>query len=250
MRMLRHLVLIAGLLLTVTAQAASPRVTELFGCNFRDGKDMADLQEAIDFYSAGRSKIGSPELTKMASNVWTKYRGNSAFDIVWANAGLTLEELGKANLAYDSSKEGQAAEARFNEVVDCGTSGIVFNEVLFQNGEFQSQNGGELLIESYACQLYPGKTLEDTDAAIEKWKAPFARAVDGSPVMVQRRTPVMMGEFDLMYVAVWQDIAQFAAVTSSFAQDPEAGASDRLFKDAHRCQSGLWKVRNVVDGGS
>lgn len=249
MRMLRHLVLIAGLLLTVAAQAAAPMVTELFGCNFKDGKDMADLQEAIDFYSAGRSKIGSPELTKMASNVWTKYRGNSTYDFVWANAGLTLEELGRANLAYDGSKEGQAAEARFNEVVDCGTSGIVFNEVIFQNGEFQSQNGGERLIESYACQLYPGKTLEDTDAAIEKWKAPFARAVGGGPAMVLRRTPVMMGEFDVMYIGVWQDIAQFAAVSSALQQDPEAGASSRLFSDAHRCQSGLWKVRNIVAGG-
>jgi hypothetical protein len=247
MRILRHLCTITGLVLAIAVQAASPPATELYGCNFQDGKDMEDLQKVIDFYSENRAKIGSSELMKMGSNVWTQYRGSSPYDIVWANAGLTLEELGKANLAYDSSKEGQTAEARFNEVIDCGASGIVVNEVLFQDGELGLQQGGEVLVESYACQLYPGKTLEDSDAAIAVWKGPFSRAVDG-PALVLRRTPIMMGEIDLMYLGVWQNIAQFTAVASSFAQDPEAATSNRLFSDAHRCQSGLWKVRNVIAG--
>ena len=247
MRVFKNLLTIAGMLLAVTTHAASPPATELFGCNFKDGKDMADLQKVIDFYSANRSKIGSPELMKMGSNDWTRYRGSSPYDIVWANAGLTLEELGKSNLAYDNSREGQAAEARFNEVIDCGASGFVLNEVLFQNGDFGMQDGSEVLVESYRCQLHPGKTLQDTDVAIAAWRGPFERAVDG-PALVFRRVPVMMGEFDLMYLAVWQDIAQFTAVASSFSQDPDAAVSNRLFGDAHRCQSGLWKVRNVIAG--
>lgn len=244
----RCLFAIAGLLLVVTANAASPPATELYGCNFKDGKDMSDLQKVIDSYSANRAKIGSPELMRMASNVWTKYRGSSPYDIVWANAGLTLEELGKASLAYDSSKEGQATEARFNEVIDCGASGFVLNEVLFQSQEPEGlPEGEEALLESYACQLYPGKTLADTDAAIAAWKGPFEKAVDG-PVLILRRTPVMLGEFDVMYLGVWRDIAQFTAVSSAFIENPEAAVSNRLFADAHRCQSGLWKVRNVIAG--
>jgi len=209
---------------------------------------MDDLQKVIDYYAENRSKIGSSEVMKMSSGVWTPYRGNSRFDLIWGNAGLTLEEQGKANLAYDSSKQGQAIEARFNEVLDCPTSGFLVEEILFDDREnLNSIEGSEFLLESYACTLNPGKSLADVDAALAAWRVPFSRAATQGAIVI-KRTPVMMSDYDVFYVGVWDNIADFAAAASAMTQDAEAAMSMSLLSAAHRCESGLWKWRGVVAG--
>jgi len=227
------------------AHAAAPPVVELFGCNFLEGKGMADLDKVIAVYKSALPKINSPELQKMGSNIWVPYRGTMVYDFVWANHSMTLDEWGKASLAYDSSKEGQAADAAFFAVAKCPASGVVTQEVLYRS-EQPLQQDDEVLLESYACALNPGKSMADVDAAIAVWKPVFARHATGAS-LVTRRVPVIAGgPTDLFYLAVWDDVAAFASATSSFMEDSGSSASNDALNAAHSCTGGLWKAHSIV----
>ena len=110
--------------------AQAPEIIEGFGCTFLEGKGMDDLNDAVEFYQSTISRIKSPEFHKMGSVLWLPYRGSGGVDFVWINNNVTLSEWGKATAAYDSSKEGQAADAKFAEMSTCG-SGLATSEVIF-----------------------------------------------------------------------------------------------------------------------
>jgi len=232
-----------------TAQAAeSPAVVEGFGCNFLDGKDINDLDKAIDYYTARRSKVDSPELQKMGSVVWVPYRGNVAVDFVWINNNITLNGWGKSNLAFESSKEGQAMQQKFDEVADCVGSSLQTTEVLFSTDEDLADDD-EVLIEAYRCHLRPGKTMADSDAAIAEWRPVFEKAVEATnaATVVFRRLPIISGSgFDLNYVVVWDDTATYAMASSAFLSNPANTRSGELFAAAHSCESAMFKGRIVV----
>ena len=240
-----------GILLVATmalaslgAYAASPPVAELFACNFLEGKGMPDLEKALDAYRAAVPKIKSPELQKMRSNLWTPYRATTSYDFVWSNTNVTLDEWGKASLAYDSSKEGPAADAVFFSVAECRASGVVTQEVLFQTKQTIKPDD-DVLLESYACTLNPGKTMADSDAAIAVWKPVFAKAATGASAVL-RRIPVISSQYDMFYLAVWDDTVAYASATSAFMADPASNASNDALNAAHRCTGGLWKSRSIV----
>jgi hypothetical protein len=232
-----------------TAQAAdSPAVVEGFGCNFREGKDINDLDKAVDYYKAQRGKIDSPELQKMGSVVWVPYRGNVAVDFVWINNNMTLNGWGKSNLAFESSKVGQATQEKFDEVADCVGSGLSTTELLFSTDE-ELADDDEVLIESYRCHLRPGKTMADSDAAIAKWRPVMEKAVKATnaATVVFRRLPIISGAgYDLSYVAVWDDTAAYAMASSAFLSNPANTRSGELFAAAHSCVSAMFKGRIVV----
>lgn len=231
---------------SVPAQAAdSPPIIEGFGCTFLEGQGFDDLDKAIDFYKAQLPKIESPELQKMGSVLWVPYRGTVNADFVWINTNMTLNEWGKLSVAYDSSKEGQAADEKFFDVAKCN-SGLATNETLFQTDD---QFTDEVLIQSFRCQLHPGKTVADTDAVIAAWKPVFAKAVKATNAssLVMRRLPLVSGSgYDLTYAVIWDDAAAYAEATSAFQADPDSAESDRLFTEAHRCDSAMFKARIVV----
>ena len=237
--------LIASITLTsLGAHAASPQVAQLFGCNFLEGKGMADLEKALDAYKAAVPKIKSPELQKMGSNLWLPYRATTPYDFVWSDRNMTLEEWGKLSVAYDSSKEGQAADAVFSGVAKCSAAGLVTSEILFQTKQ-ALQDDDDLLLESYGCTLKPGKTMADVDAALAVWKPVFAKAATGASTVL-RRIPLLPGQYDLMYLAVWDDPAAYAKATSAFMADPGSSASDAALNAVEQCTGGLWKSRSIV----
>ena len=228
--------------------AEAPLVTEGFGCNFLDGKGFDDLEKATRYYDSQRSKIKSPELQKMRSVVWTPFRGSVDVDFVWFNTGLSWNDWGKATDAYDKSSEGKASQARFDAVASCGSSGLSTNEPLHRS-EKQFEDDGEVLIESFRCELHPGKSIADSDAALAAWEPVFKNAVKATNAasFVGRRVPIISGSgFDLSYYAVWDDASAYAAANSAFDANPDSAKSDALFAEAHRCRSALFKGRVVV----
>ena len=233
----------------ITARAAdSPQVIEGFGCTFLPGKDFDDLDKAIDFFKAQVPKIKSPELQKMGSVLWVPYRGSVNADFIWINTNLTLNEWGRSSVAYYGSEEGRAAEDTFFKVAECPTSGLATNEVLFETEEGFMDNES-MLLQSYRCQLHPGKTIADTDAAIAAWKPAFEKAVKttNAASLVMRRVPLVSGSgFDLTYATIWDDEAAYGEVNSAYLTDPNGVKADSLFNQAHRCESAMFKARIVV----
>jgi hypothetical protein len=235
--------------ISFSAQAAeATQIIEGFGCTFLEGKGMDDLNDAIEFYQSKITVIKSPEFHKMGSVLWLPYRGRVGVDFVWINNNVTLSEWGKSSVAYDSSKEGQAADAKFFEMSTCG-SGLATSEVIFATEDRELADDGEVLIESYSCNLREGQTLAASDAAIEAWRPVFASAVNGKKAasVVLRRVPIISGRgYDLSYVAVWDDLAVYGEVNETFAADPDSAKSGQLYGAAHKCSSALWKGRIIT----
>ena len=238
--------------LPTSGQAAeAPTVSEAFGCNFNEGKGIADLDKAIDYYKATRKQIESPELQKMLSRVWTPFLGSVPVDFVWFNGNMTLVEWGKITDVMVKSKRGKAIQAKFDEVATCSSSSLSTNEILV-NTEKDFADDGEVTIESYRCRLHPGKGIFDSDAALDAWKPPFQKAIKAtnSASVVVRRLPIISGSgFDLSYLVVWDDATALAVGNSTFDADPNSAKSDQLFEAAHRCESALFTSRTVVQPG-
>ena len=236
---------LASFSISATAQT---NVVEAFGCNFNDGKTMADLDAVVKFYTAERKKIDSPALQKMVSRVWTPALGNVPVDLVWFNSNLTYTEWGEATDALATS--GAAILERFNAVMTCPSSGLYTNEQLFNSLEKQPfKDDGGVVIESFRCKLNPGKSLSDSDAALAAWKPVFTKAVasTGATSFVGRRVPIISGfDVDLGYLAVWDDAVAYATANEAFDADPAGAESDALFAEAHRCQSALFNSRTLV----
>jgi hypothetical protein len=238
-----------ALSISIPIQAAdSPQISEGFGCDFIDGKDSDDLDKVIEYYTSQRSKIDSPALQKMRSVTWTPILGSVNVDLVWFNGNLTFNEWGEVQDALSGTSVGQAITDRFNTVLDCPGSGLSITENLFRSDkEFTAGDG--VVIESYRCNLSPGKTIADTDAAIAAWKPVFANAVAATDTasIVGRRTPLISGSgFDLTYYLVWDDASAYAAGNSARLADPEDATSAEMFAAAHTCESALFNGRIVV----
>ena len=227
---------------------AATNVIEAFACNFLPGKSMDDLRAATDYYTSQRSKIDSPALQKLVSRVWTPAFGAVGFDFVWFNSNMTLSEWGEMRNSYTASSIGAEIQARFDAVSECARSGVYAQAALVINLAEKPITGGAV-IESYTCDLHPGRSLADSDAAIAIWKPVFERAIASTDAssFVARRTPIISGSgFDLAYFAVWQDTVAFADSNEALRGDPANAESSAAFERAHRCDSALFDSTTMV----
>jgi len=228
---------------------AETNVVEAFACNFVPGKSMADLNTATTFYMNQRSKIDSPTLQKMVSRIWTPDFGATPYDFVWFNSNMTFGEWGEMRQAFSDSPIGNDIQTKFDAVSQCSRSGVYAQEALFSNLEEKPIRGGRAVIESYLCDLHPGQSITDSDAAIRIWKPVFEDAVasTGASSFVARRTPIISGSgFDLSYFAVWKDTVAFAKSNEALRSSPGNAESSAAFETAHRCESTLFTSRTMV----
>ncbi len=233
------------LLVACTAMAdETPPAVQIFACNFLDRRDMADLDEATDFFKEQIAKIGSADLDAYEAFVWEPYVANTDYDFLWFGAHANLNTLARAQAAIDDSAEGQAANAKFNAIVKCD-SAIAFSEVIY-DGEGDPVSDGQALLESYLCQLRAGKTLDDARAVVKDWSALIATLPSsGSLTALMRRPFIANTPIDLSYVLVHDDLKQFGQRTTDY-QNAGGAALDARFDEVHNCESSLWTGRQVV----
>jgi hypothetical protein len=240
---------LSALLFCTSARAAdAPDVIEAFACNFVAGKNMSDLDKTVDFYQSQRSKMKSPAINKMRSVIWQPMRGRVPYDLIWLNTNISLSEWGAATAALADTSAGQAVQARFDEVLVCDSSGIYTNEMLYRS-EGGLATDDEYVIESFRCKLNPGKTLADTDDAIDTWRPMFAKATESAktPAAVLRRLPVISATgFHLSYVVAWDDVESYANGNSAYRMDPNSVTADAQFEQAHFCESALFSGKVVA----
>jgi len=226
--------------------ADAPAVIEAFACNLVAGKTMSDLDKTVDFYQSQRSKMNSSAINKMRSVIWQPLRGRVPYDLIWLNTNLNLSEWGAATAALADSSAGQAVQARFDEVLVCDASGIYTNDLLYRSESGLTEDD-EYVVESFRCKLNPGKTVADTDNAIDAWRPVFAKATKSAntPAAVLRRLPVVSATgFDLNYVVAWDDVEAYANGNSAYRMDPASGTADERFAKPTsvnpHCSAGEW----------
>jgi hypothetical protein len=245
--MIRSLLVLATSLLFLTCAATAaetPPAVQIFACNFLDGKDVADLDEATDFFKAQIAKIGSADLTAYEAFVWEPYVGRTDYDFLWFGAHANLNTLVRAQAALDDSAEGQAANTKFDAIVKCD-SAIAFSEVIY-DGEGEPVSDGQALLESYVCQLRQGKTLDDARAVVKDWSALMETLPStGSLTALMRHPFIANTPIDLSYVLVHDDLTQFGQRTTDY-QNAGGDKLDARFDEVHNCESSLWTGRRVV----
>ena len=242
-------VLYTALMFYSSSSSAETNVVEAFACDFLPGQSMEDLQAATAYYTSQRSKIDSPTLQKMVSRVWTPDFGAAPYDFVWFNSNMTFGEWGEMRKAFSESALGNDIQDRFDAVSQCARSGVYAQEALVSNLADKPIVGGRAVIESYLCDLHPGRGLADSDAAIRIWKPVFEQAIGstGASSFVGRRTPIISGSgFDLAYFAVWQDTVAYAESNEALRSSPANAESSAAFEAVHRCESTLFSSQTMV----
>jgi len=95
-------------------------VVETFVCTVNAGSTMADVDAAVAFWKAQIPKTGSEALGKYQATLLRPFRGNSGqADFAWIGASPDLTTWARGGMDYLASKDGQAADARFQKVSSC-----------------------------------------------------------------------------------------------------------------------------------
>ena len=246
--MIKSLSVLAGSLALMTCAAIiaaeTPPAVQVFACNYVEGKGIADLDEATDFFNAQIEKIGSADLSASRAFLWEPNVTVTERDVLWLANYDNLNALGRANDAIDASPDGQAAMARFNEVVDCD-SVILLSETIYE-GEGDAVSDNQALLESYVCELNDGKTLDDARAVTKDWAALIATLPTTGAMLAFMRTPLIGNvPFDLTYLLVHDSMTQYAQRQTEYMSSGGNDLTDR-FNEVHNCESGLWNGRQVV----
>ena len=222
----------------------TPPATQVFLCNFLDGKDIDDVDEATEFFKKQIEKIDSADLNAYQAFLWEPYVGRTDYDFLWFGAHANLNALARAQSALEGSKEGQAASEEFDDIVKC-SSAIALTEVIY-DGEGEPVSDGQALIESYVCQLREGKTVADARAVVKDWSALMATLPTTGSMTALMRVPLIANTpTDIAYVLVHDDLEQFGQRTTAY-QNGGGRELDARFNGVHNCESGLWKGRQVV----
>ncbi len=95
-------------------------LVETFACSNRPGSDSGDIRSAVDFWQQQMKKISSPDLQKYNGYLVTPFRGgNGGVDWGWIGTFPDMVSFGRGMRDYMNSKEGQAADARFEQASTC-----------------------------------------------------------------------------------------------------------------------------------
>ena len=98
-------------------------VVELFACTINEGSDMGDIDDATEYWLEQVSDLDSEATNQYEAYIWTPYRGGTGqADFLWVGNYPDLATWAQGETDYNSSKQGQNAEARFAKVSTCNSS--------------------------------------------------------------------------------------------------------------------------------
>ena len=225
--------------------ADTGQVREFYACNFQDGKGIDDLMAIRDVIAEQIEKADNADLSNQVSLLWTPVKTNGQLDFLWFDMHENLNAMGRAASAFESSGGAAAVDALAAETVQCA-AGIVTHEAIYQ-GDEPVGGPGPVLVESYRCELHPGKTVADAREAVDYWRGVIDDLDGYDSFAAYMQTPVVsQSSADLYYFVVHADIAEYAARTSTYRTSKGGMEADSRFNAVHRCESGLWNGEVVV----
>ena len=237
------LLLVGGVLAPFQASAADTGpVAEIFACNLNEGKDWDDFLEVNAFFGEQVKKIGGAA-DDFNAYVWRPFRGSVEIDYLWAGYFDNLGALADSWAAMEGTKENAAAEARWDELETC-RSALTTVEQIYDSEDVPSGNSDTAFIESFRCNLQPGKSLADVRAVIEVWHE-HVSAVD-KPFDVFMRTPLVSGsDFDHSYFVVHEGFAEYGANISAYNTHPGTAGIDAMLDEVQDCTNALWRSQRA-----
>lgn len=161
-------VCLAAGLTPVIAQEEAPSLTvwpvEIYGCEYEEGKGMADLEEATAAWNAWMDESGQHDY--WAYLLVPYYHSEELeFDVLWAGGWQTGAAMGKGLQRWVN--EGGELAAGFDAVVDCDT--VINFAVLNISEAPDPPEAGPISFSN--CTVEEGKEFPEALAAVKAWAA-------------------------------------------------------------------------------
>jgi hypothetical protein len=223
------------------AFAAEQPLIEVFGCKLNEGRTMADFNNAAEFWRAQIDKI--PAAANYLVALLTPMRGNTPYDILWVGTNPSVSDWAKSQEAQSASSEMAAAAAEIDANVSC-ESALYFETPIYE-GLKDEASDNDAVIETYGCNLKPGKTQKDADAD-DAANLAATKALKPTSYSTYRWTPFFAkASYDVVYLTVNDNLASFAAATEAFDASKEGRAALQADAATFTCDSGLWLGRTL-----
>jgi hypothetical protein len=203
--------------------------TEIFACNYKEGKGPSDLDAATENWS---QHMDSESADAYAAWTLTRqyYSSEQDFDVLWLGAWKDGNAMGQGRDRYHAT--GGAVRAGFSAVVDCtGHAGYVSwaYKLPADSGAPPSDSAVFAFTD---CNVKEGATYDSIVASLKEWAKVLGD--NGSKASIYQWWPVYGGgdeDFDFKIVSVYPNYA-------------EQGA------DLERVGNGeLWRKRMELVGG-
>jgi hypothetical protein len=95
-------------------------LVEIYACDLKPGATMEKFDKVAELWQSEIVKIASPALQAYGARLWKPFRGASGgHALYWVGAYPDLKSWGHGATDYFASKEGQAVDARINELTTC-----------------------------------------------------------------------------------------------------------------------------------
>jgi hypothetical protein len=233
----------AGLTIcSFAARAAETQtVREVFVCSYVNGAGMTELLAARDALIELNTQLG---LEDQLAFVWTPYKANVDFDLLWFANHENLNAFGKVADAYNSAEGTAALEAAFDDVVDC-YSALYFQEQIYDGGELEITQPP--ILESFRCTFNAGKGLADLPDAIAYWKQTLDDLGTHKSYAAYMNTPFIANTpVDVGFFAVHPNVQAFAQTATAYQNSDGGAEADRRFDEIQNCETSLWNGQRVI----
>jgi hypothetical protein len=136
---------------------------ETFTCDYREGKGPADLDDAVDTWTAYMDENDADQY--LAMTMTPQMHGSETFDVGWLGVAPTGEEMGQGRDGYRAN--GGESAAAFDAVLDCNTHSQFASLQIKEPPE--RENPGNLVISFSDCEIEEDLKFSDVVAGLRAW---------------------------------------------------------------------------------
>ena len=173
------------------------RPVELWACNYRDGKDQEDFDDALEklVEATGDDPYAAFQLTP-------NFRGpDQAFDLIYIGVWESGTSWGRDSVAY--AERGVDADEAWEETLDCPVS-VIFASMRIQADGGEPDESGDFVLAISDCNVAHGSSTGQALGAVQRFND--YQVANGSTVGKIAWFPVYGGgnaEFDFKLLNVY-----------------------------------------------
>jgi hypothetical protein len=138
---------------------------EAFTCNYNDGKGSADLDAAVEKWSAYMDENGADKY--LAMTVTPQMHGPDAFDVGWLGVAPTGELMGQGRDGFRAN--GGESAAAFADVLDCDSHSQFATMQVKEPPERETPRS--LVLSFSDCNVEEGREFSEVFAGMDAWAA-------------------------------------------------------------------------------
>ena len=225
------------------AQAAETgEMREAYVCNYINGADKDDLMKARDNLEKTLDKLG----IKQNTFLWEPMTGTSGeIDFLWFNNYENLNAFGTTGDTYWGSTEGPAAQAKFDEIIEC-TSSLSSRQEIFNSGTLGANPPVTINVSS--CQLNHGQTMNRSVPDFVTHLQDVLGSMDEyENFMAYMMVPMLsQTDVDLRFVAVHNSTSDYSAAMTALLTTEAGQMLGRHFRTVFDCKSSLWSGERIM----